>query len=300
MKYKQFFNLLNNVYDYKFKNEVAYSDYYTLYTALLDSYTEDNDFNIVLKSFHTKNIALQGITFNNIHLITNSNLIYNFFKCLSEKEIFNKKKFIKPINLHLYYDMDNFSLEEVQRLQFFNSIINKKMLYVYNIDIVNELNNYLTENNFEIVYLIKKESELSGHKQHIQIEFNDTNIQDMRRYFELIKNMDATKKVYTTINSKNTSTINEYFSLLKDMINVHSDIEIINVSYLLGEHIGVDEYNNCYMKLNTEIFYPTEEKSFQDYYVEYNTFSEECLNCMDCIFCVTNLLEKTCPHKKLI
>ena len=200
MKYKQFFDLLKNVYDYKFKNETSYIDYYTLYNTLLYSYTEDSDFNTILKSFHIKNIVLQGITFNNIHLVTNSNLVYNFLKCLSEKEVFNKKNFIKPINLHLYYDMNNFSLEEIQKLQLFNSIINKKILYVYNIDIINKLNRYLTDNNFEIVYLIKEESELSGYKKHIQIEFNDTNIQDIRKYFKIIKNMDNTKKVYTIIN----------------------------------------------------------------------------------------------------
>ena len=84
------------------------------------------------------------------------------------------------------------------------------------------------------------------------------------------------------------------------MINAYPDIKIINVTYMLGEHIGIDEYNNCYMKLNTEIFYPTEEKSFQDFYVEYSTLSKECLNCDESIFCLANISEKQCQYKKII
>ena len=288
MIYKQFYDLLHKVYDYNYMNVYEYKAYDDLYQSLLTQNIEDEKLNRIIHTFRIKNLAYQGITFNNIHLITDNNIYSNILKCMIEREKYNKRNCFKQLNLHLYYDETTFNYEEILKLEQFKDIFYKKYLYVYNCDIINDLCEYLTINGFEIVYLIKSEKELEyGYKQHILIEITDSNIQNMNNIFEMTKNVSAQKN-YFILNTKNKRIKKEYLAKLGNIIDSKGTCEIINRSYLLGEHIGIDENNKFYMLLNTEKFYPTKRKSFKDYYIKSNILSSKCINCKTCLYCITN------------
>lgn len=293
MKYNEIYNLFYNVYEYLYRNKIEYYPFYEYMKTLYHKNLEDETVQLLIQNWRLKEL-LNGIKFNNIHVIANDKIFQNVLACISQRDFFNKKYFVAPSVLHVYYDSKNFSFDDFKRLEQFS--FDKKYFYTVDYDFVGEFKLYLQMMNYEIVHIVKPTDTAVNEKTQLYIEMSmDDNLDDLETCIESHINY-RTKKIYVSSPNKKKCFLEKYFNVLETYSKKY-DIPIMDINFLIGEHIGVDETDTLYMKTNTKKIYQSENKSFLDWYMEYMFLNKHCLNCEKDLLCATNTLDDYCKWK---
>ena len=293
MRYNDLYNLFYNVYEYLYLNKVECQPFYEYLKTVYHTQLEDKTVQLLIQNWRIKEL-LNGIKFNNIHIPLNDRVFQNVLKCLSQREMLNKRYIVSPSVLHVYYDDATFNMDEFKKLEQFS--FDKKYFYIIDCDIVGEFKLYLQMMKYEIVHLVNPTDRAVNEKTHIHISMSkEDSIEDLEECLESHINL-RTKKVYICTRNKSKSFLERYFDVIKTYSEKY-DIPIMDVNFLIGEHIGVDDNDELYMKTNTKYIYQSESKFFLDYFMEYMFLNKHCLNCDRDLMCATNTLEDGCLWK---
>ena len=293
MKYNDLYNLFYNVYDYLYRSKSEYYPFYEYIKTIHHTQLEDKTAQLLIQNWRIKEL-LNGMKFNNIHIPANDKIFQNVLKCLEQREKFNKTYFVSTSALHVYYDPEKFNFDEFKKLEQFS--FDKKYFYTVDYDFVGELKLYLQMMKYEIVHIVKPTDRAVNEKTHIYIALgmNDS-LADLEECIISHANI-RTKKIYISTQNKKKGFLQKYFDIIKKYSEEYN-IPIMDVNFLIGEHIGVDNNDTLYMKTNKKNIYQSEDKTFLDWFVEHMFLNKHCLNCDNDLLCATNTLDDFCEWK---
>ena len=283
----ELYKLFNFDYNHQYKREIN-----QVHDYIIELYKQNlpEDLSILLEEWRLKGLILKGLTFNNLHLITNDDVYQNALRCLTKRDTLNKTIVNKPTTLHLYYNDKCFNFDELRKLE--SLTFDRRFVYVNNYDIVGTVGSYLQSHNYEIVYVIGGVEDVFGYKMNMFFNVTDDNIDSLESIVERLSQAH-TKCLYCHLTTNKQRTMKKYYRVLK------KNSCIRDVNYLLGEHIGVDENQFLYMKLNDAVVYETKKKTFQDFYVSHSYLSKHCMGCDKKMFCISHTLEENCRWRKI-
>lgn len=304
---KELLNLLYNIEESIYYN---YSDDDVDYNEELKSLLSKDFSNIkYFNNWFYKNRVYKTININSIITPYSKNLYQNVLYGLLLRENSRYDLNSKAFELNIIFRDDNIDtidtkeLSNLHKLSCFNC---KRVILKDNVELIRDLKETLTKNDYEIVYEVVSLSELSEDKHNVHLIVTDVNISKLEDFIIEAKRCNV-KKMYITSSCKSCDNRSYYRSNINKLVYKHMtlDFHIINVDFIYGQHLYIDDYmvglknNFSIQPSNRTNHLFTDVKSLKLCHINHTYLLDQCEECPEKVLCMLGVSDVPCNHKIL-